>query len=87
MASLDYETEKTAFREFYDGSRALMEAASSTYVTLIRSLLATEDVIASAKVEGRIKDREECLGKFRRKYQPCWKVRSENTRSATTSPI
>jgi len=69
MASLNYETEKAAFREFYDGSRALMNAAKSTYVTLIRSLLATDDVIAGAKVEGRIKDREECLGKFRRKYQ------------------
>jgi putative GTP pyrophosphokinase len=69
MASLDYETEKAAFREFHDSSRARLEAANSTYVALIRSLLATDDAIAGAKVEGRIKDREECLGKFRRKYQ------------------
>lgn len=69
MASLNFETEKAAFREFYDGSRELLEAAKSAYLTLVRSLLATDDAIASAKVEGRIKDREECIGKFRRKYQ------------------
>ena len=69
MASLDYDTEKTAFREFYDGSRELLEGAKGTFVTLIRSLLATDAAIAGAKIEGRIKEREECLGKFRRKYQ------------------
>lgn len=45
-----------------------MKAATSAFLTLIRSLLATDAVIASAKVEGRIKDREECLSKFRVKY-------------------
>lgn len=69
MASLEYDTEKAAFREFYDGSRELMDAARSAHLTLVRSLLATDEAIAGAKVEGRIKDREECLGKFRRKYQ------------------
>ena len=69
MASLDYETEKTAFREFYDSSRATMNAAETTYRTLIRSLLATNSVIAGVKLEGRVKEREECLSKFRRKYQ------------------
>jgi len=69
MASTDYETEKTAFREFYDASRTALEDANSTYMTLIRSLLATDENIAGVKIEGRIKDREECLSKFRRKYQ------------------
>ncbi len=69
MASLDYEAEKAAFREFYDTSRDAMEAARSAFATLIRSLLATDDAIAGAKVEGRVKDREECLSKFRLKYQ------------------
>lgn len=69
MPSFDYDTEKTAFREFYDGSRELLESARNAHQTLIRSLLATDEAIASAKVEGRIKDREECLSKFRRKYQ------------------
>jgi len=69
MASLDYETEKVVFREFYDGSRTVMDHAKRAYITLVRSLLATDEAIAGAKVEGRIKDSEECLGKFRRKYQ------------------
>lgn len=68
MASLDYESEKTAFREFYDGSRTVMDAANTTYTTLVRSLLATNKAIAGVKVEGRVKEREECLNKFRRKY-------------------
>lgn len=59
MASLDYEIEKAAFHEFYDSSWDAMEAAASAFHTLIRSLLATDAVIAGAKVEGRIKDRDE----------------------------
>ncbi|TPI78508.1 (p)ppGpp synthetase [Mesorhizobium sp. B2-8-9] len=68
MASLDYEIEKAAFHEFYDSSWDAMEAAASAFHTLIRSLLATDAVIAGAKVERRIKDRDECLSKFRLKY-------------------
>jgi putative GTP pyrophosphokinase len=68
MASLDYEFEKAAFHEFYDSSRDTMEAAIGTFLTLIKSLLATDAVIAGAKVESRIKDRDECLSKFRLKY-------------------
>lgn len=69
MASQDYETEKVAFRDFYDGSWDTMEAARNAFITLMCSLLATDAAIAGAKVEGRIKDREECLSKFRLKYQ------------------
>ncbi|KTT69932.1 GTP pyrophosphokinase [Sphingomonas endophytica] len=69
MASQDYETEKVAFREFYDASWDTMEAARIAFITMIGSLLATDAAIAGAKVEGRIKDREECLSKFRLKYQ------------------
>jgi ppGpp synthetase/RelA/SpoT-type nucleotidyltranferase len=75
MASLDYETEKAAFRNFYDTSRPQIEAASTAYITLIRSLLATKKNLANAKVEGRVKDREECVSKFRRKYQTSLEVR------------
>lgn len=69
MASLDYETEKTVFRDFYEDSRVSMESAREAFLTLVRSLLATDPLIAGAKVEGRIKAREECLSKFRLKYQ------------------
>jgi putative GTP pyrophosphokinase len=69
MPSLDYEVEKTEFRDFYESSRDRMEGTKSALLTLVRSLLATDAAIANAKVEGRIKDRDECLSKFRRKYQ------------------
>lgn len=69
MASQDYETEKVAFREFYDVSWDTMEAARTALITMIQSLLATDATIAGAKVEGRVKEREECLSKFRLKYQ------------------
>lgn len=69
MPSLDYENEKIIFRNFYDTSRDRMASAKATMETLLRSLLATDTAIAAAKVEGRVKDREECLSKFRRKYQ------------------
>ncbi|SFD71943.1 hypothetical protein SAMN05428997_14516 [Bosea sp. CRIB-10] len=69
MPSLDYENEKIVFRDFYDTSRDTMASAKATMETLLRSLLATDPAIAAAKVEGRVKDREECLSKFRRKYQ------------------
>lgn len=69
MPSLDYENEKIVFRDFYDASRDTMAAAKGAMETLLRSLLATDPAIAAAKVEGRVKDQEECLSKFRRKYQ------------------
>jgi putative GTP pyrophosphokinase len=69
MASLDYEAEKVVFHDFYDASWDTMEAARGAFLTLVRSLLATDAAIAGAKVEGRIKEREECLSKFRLKYQ------------------
>ncbi|GGZ32866.1 hypothetical protein [Asticcacaulis endophyticus] len=68
MASQDYETEKVAFRDFYDTSWDIMDAARNAFLTLVRSLLATDPAIAGAKVEGRVKEREECLSKFRLKY-------------------
>jgi ppGpp synthetase/RelA/SpoT-type nucleotidyltranferase len=69
MASQDYETEKVVFRDFYDASWDTMEAARNAFITMIRSLLATDAAIAGAKVEGRTKEREECLSKLRLKYQ------------------
>ncbi|MBO1905338.1 (p)ppGpp synthetase [Microvirga sp. 3-52] len=69
MASLDYETEKNAFREYYESNRAIIDGARKSFITLISSLLSSESVISVSKVEGRVKDREECLGKFNRKYR------------------
>lgn len=38
MASLEFEVEKAAFREFYDGNHATLDGALGSFRTLIRSL-------------------------------------------------
>lgn len=68
MASLDFDVEKTVFREFYDTERALLEGAIASFLTLVRSLLASANLTVS-KIEGRLKAREECIKKFTRKYR------------------
>jgi len=68
MASLDFDAEKTAFREYYDAERLLLEGAIESFLTLIRSLLASANITVS-KIEGRLKKREECIKKFTRKYR------------------
>lgn len=68
MASLDFDAEKIAFREYYDLERPTLEGAIESFLTLVRSLLASADLTVS-KVEGRLKSREECIKKFTRKYR------------------
>jgi putative GTP pyrophosphokinase len=69
MGSLDFEVEKSTFRDFYDGDRENMQAALSSFQTLIKSLLQPLSDVAISSIEGRVKDREECISKFRRKYR------------------
>lgn len=68
MASLDFDLEKQVFRNYYDSNRKHFFAAKDLYIRLITSLikgLAIDDV---TKIEGRVKDKEECIKKFNRKY-------------------
>lgn len=68
MPSLDFETQKIVFREYYNDNSQLLEQAKESLLTLLRSLLARSgNSVASAT--GRIKDREESIKKFTRKYQ------------------
>ncbi|MET3552640.1 RelA/SpoT domain-containing protein [Burkholderia sp. 567] len=68
MASLDFDAEKAAFREYYDTERPLLEGAIESFLTLVRSLLASANLTVS-KIEGRLKNREECIKKFNIKYR------------------
>ncbi|MEG3159375.1 hypothetical protein U1763_02560 [Sphingomonas sp. LB2R24] len=68
MPTLDFEHEKAAFRGYYDDHAQRLEQAKQAFLTLIVSLLAHGD-IAVAAASGRIKDREESIKKFARKYQ------------------
>jgi len=69
MASLDFELEKRIFRKFYDKNRSHIEETKNVYVDAINALLKRSDVGEVTKVEGRVKDKEECIKKFHRKYQ------------------
>lgn len=68
MSSLDYQFEKRQFRLFYDKNRSLFEEAKNGYVEVISNLLTQANVAEVTKIEGRVKDREECIKKFQRKY-------------------
>ena len=69
MASLDFEQEKSAFRKYYESNRKNFNDAKNAYIRIISSLIRQSDVGEVTKIEGRIKDKEECIKKFHRKYQ------------------
>lgn len=69
MASNDFEREKTEFRDFYGANLKLMEDAKSSYIVLLTALVARSGGVEISKIEGRIKDREECIQKFNLKYR------------------
>ncbi len=69
LASLDFEKEKESFRKFYDSNGKLFENAKKAYIRIISSSLKGTDIGEVTKIEGRIKDKEECIKKFHRKYQ------------------
>ncbi|MFY1962170.1 GTP pyrophosphokinase [Achromobacter xylosoxidans] len=69
MASLDFEREKTEFRDYYGANLKLMEDAKGSLISLLNALVARSAGIELSKIEGRIKDREECLRKFNHKYR------------------
>lgn len=77
MASLDFEIEKAAFRAFYEQNLLLLQRAQESFIALINALVMTPGTIAVSKIEGRVKDREECIRKFVRKYQPALEERNE----------
>lgn len=68
MPSLDFEAEKAAFREYYNDNAQRLDQAKKAFLTLLSSLLAHAKLDVAA-ASGRIKDREESIKKFTRKYQ------------------
>jgi putative GTP pyrophosphokinase len=69
LASLDFEQEKRVFKKFYESNGKQLAAAKNAYIRIIGSLLRECDVGEVTKIEGRVKDKEECIKKFHRKYQ------------------
>ncbi|WP_295578974.1 hypothetical protein [uncultured Lamprocystis sp.] len=69
MPSLDFEAERAQFLDFYTSNRHLLDDAKNSFVALINALLIHAGEIAISKIEGRVKDREECIKKFNLKYR------------------
>ncbi|NMK45201.1 (p)ppGpp synthetase [Achromobacter sp. Bel] len=69
MPTLDFESEKAQFRDFHNSNRDLLEDAKKSFIALTNSLLIHAGAIAVSKIEGRVKDREECIKKFNLKYR------------------
>ena len=69
MASQDFEKEKGVFREYYSDNIKLLEGAVDSFRTLISALLNHDDLIHVSNVEGRVKEKEECIRKFNLKYR------------------
>lgn len=77
MASLDFETENREFREWYGNNYPVLRTAEKTCRNLIHLLLSGMDGLETTKVLSRLKDRDECVKKFQRKYQA--KLEEEKT--------
>lgn len=69
MPSLDFDKEKSAFREWYDAKRTVLTRAANQLENLIASLTSSSEEIEDPTVSHRVKDREECIKKFALKYQ------------------
>lgn len=68
MVSLDFDQEKQIFRNYYDSNRKHFFTAKNVYIRLITSLIKRLGIDDVTKIEGRVKDKEECIRKFNRKY-------------------
>ena len=69
MTSLDFDLEESAFHAFYGQHRQLLEAALADYLGQLTSALGLAGSIEVSKIEGRVKDKTECVRKFSRKYR------------------
>ena len=69
MPSLDFELEESRFLAFHDKHQSQLQAACAAFVDLVGSHVARNGQVEISKVEGRVKERDECIRKFSRKYR------------------
>lgn len=69
MPSTDFEREKAEFRDYYGANIKRIEDAKDSYIALLTALVARNKSVEISKIEGRVKDREECIRKFNLKYR------------------
>jgi len=68
MASSDFETESRNFIEWHAQSYPILRAAEKTYRNLLNLLLSGISTLPQPKIISRLKNRDECITKFQRKY-------------------
>jgi ppGpp synthetase/RelA/SpoT-type nucleotidyltranferase len=61
--------EESVFHAFYAQELPALQQACAFFMALLQSILSQARHIDIAKVEGRVKDRDECVHKFSRKYR------------------
>ncbi len=66
MASLDLEKEVENFYKYFQDNYKIFEQAAEYYKSLLNSLVSDECEIQS--VSFRVKEKDECVSKFKRKY-------------------
>lgn len=76
MASLDFDLEESHFRNFYAEHRSALDDACAALTALVADVVTRGGLVDVAKVEGRIKDVDECVSKFVRKYRPALEERN-----------
>ena len=76
MAQIPLELEETQFRHFYADHLTQLQAACARVVSTVRALVEAAPGLEISKVEGRVKDVEECIRKFRRKYRAALEERN-----------
>jgi len=71
-----FEIKRTEFLDFYNNNRQELGRARDTYANLIDALVAS--VVDHVRVESRVKDRDESLDKFKRKYMQAAEASGED---------
>lgn len=69
MSSIDFDLEEARFRAFYAHNLPLLENALASLIALVSTDVAALASVDVTKIEGRIKDVDECVRKFARKYR------------------
>lgn len=67
MASLDFEHERTRFLDYHERHGAELHTAARALATHLQALVA--DAVSGCKIEWRVKDANESVRKFSRKYR------------------
>ncbi len=70
MASLDFDLEADHFRAFYARESKALDDACAALTGLVAGVVTRAGGIDIAKVDGRVKEADECIRKFVRKYRP-----------------